>query len=144
VISAKIRRVIELEADKHKIYTEMQANKEGIAKLIVNATRNYPPTKDDVKEIMLELNKLFPELETLKKLSTNRNMEKCMMTSFWRDKIPIYDINKRIEKELKSPYCSKRAREVFALVLWLSFELLFKNTFWLTKIESYPKNLIEE
>lgn len=94
--------------------------------MILEATRNYPPMKDDICEILKELKELFPELETLKKLRSK--ISSGGVSAFWWKMIPIYDLNKRIEAEInKKPFHSKRAREVFAYILWLSHELLFKK-----------------
>lgn len=118
-----------LGTDEEKLASEFQERKESIAELLLSATSNYPPMKQDILEIMIALFDLFPDLQTLEDLMVVRRREHSGgMTRFWWDNIPVYDIYKRIEQEIeKKPFNSKRAREVFAYVLWLSFELLFKE-----------------
>lgn len=110
---------------------ELQERKESIAGLLVGATENHPPMKEDVFEILNEIKDLFPELEGLKKRMFERQRAHSggISTFLWKN-IPICDISRKIEQEIeKKPFDSKRAREVFAYVLWLSFELLFKEDF---------------
>jgi hypothetical protein len=117
---------LSLETDEEKISAEFRERKERIAKLLLDATRNFPPMKEDISEIFEEIKDLFPELETLKELAVKK--ESGRMSLFWWDKAQIYGINKKIEQEIKKkPFNPKRAGEVFAYVLWLSFELLFKK-----------------
>jgi hypothetical protein len=111
--------------DEIKAQIEFEKKKEEMALLIAEAMRNHPPMKEDTLKILNELKKLFPGLEAMKgpmsKLSGTISIT-------WWNYLPIYDLLIRIEREIKKkPFHSKRAREVFAYVLWLAFDLLFKN-----------------
>jgi len=132
-----------LKTDEEKFAAEFQERKEHIATLILQATRNYPPTKNAVCEILKELKELFPELETLKDLRSK--MPSGRMTLFWWKLTPILDLNKRIEAEInKKPFHAKRAREVFAYTLWFSHELLFKKDLQKMINKEEPINEYEE
>jgi hypothetical protein len=70
--------------DEEKLAAEFQERKERIAGLLLSATRNHPPMKEDIFKILNELNELFPDLETLKDLMVNRRRERSgVISAFW-------------------------------------------------------------
>jgi hypothetical protein len=104
---------------------EFSKTKKAIAEALKDATRNHPPLKEDSQKILSELKKAFPELEALK--GTMSKLPGAIGLS-WFKMLHIFDLLRAIEREInKKPYNASRARRVFAYIVWLAYDLLFKE-----------------
>jgi len=106
---------------------QLQEKKRQIAKALIEATRNHPPSKEDMYEILNKIKEVFPELEALK-IPISRLPGKISLQ--WFNILPIYNIFMTVERKLKKkPFMPQYASDAFAHLLWLAVNLLFKDDF---------------
>jgi hypothetical protein len=107
---------------------DLDTSRQRIADLLRKAMVNHPPLKDETHKILSELKTIFPELEVLR-AQTKFACKNGKITLFWWDMLPVSDLLGTIERRMrKKPFTPERQKEVFAFILWLAYDLLFKNS----------------
>jgi len=107
---------------------DLDTSRRRIVDLLREAMVNHPPPKDVTQKILNELKTIFPELEVLR-AQIDFACKNGRIPPFWWDKLHISDLLGTIERRMrKKPFTPERQKEVFAFVLWLAYDLLFKNS----------------
>lgn len=114
------------ETHKSKVSSEqLQEKKQQIAKALIEAMRNHPPSKQDMYLVLNKMKEAFPELEALRGPMAKLPGEISVQ---WFLMLPIYDIFRTVERKLKKkPLHPERAKDAFAHLLWLATKLLFMD-----------------
>ena len=83
------------------------------------ATRNYPPMKEDVLSILEAFEETFPELKATERI-VPRGIE--MIPFYWFEILDAVQIYKKVKSKIKKKHRSQIG-DAFAYLTWLSFRL---------------------
>ncbi len=115
-----------IEKDRESLISNFLETKARIASLLLRNIEGGDATREDILQIRLELEKSMDDLGLIEKQYKSSESSFGISRFKW-DNLLVVWLKERIEKELKKPLNSLRARQVFAYTIWLSVELLFKE-----------------